>query len=170
MLFPFEIHNASAFRALSPQDEAAVVSRARLLQAASLRGAPALQLKGKNLGVLRDDGGDERSESRLLFQRAAAELGAHVATIRPALSSLGSLGEIQRTARILGRFYDAVECQGVAPDIVREIGRHAGIPVYDGLACASHPTARLAELLDDRTSPADNRRFVLQALLSDSVA
>jgi ornithine carbamoyltransferase len=169
MLFPFENHNFSAFHALSPQEEMALVSRARLLQAASLRGALSPQLKGKKLGILCDEGSDG-SESRLLFQRAAEELGAHVATIRPALSSLGSPGEVEHTARVLGRFYDALECQGMAPEIVRQIARHAEIPVYDGLACASHSTARLAALLDERTSPADNRRFVLQAMLSGSVA
>jgi len=169
MLFPFEDHNFSAFHALSPQDETALLSRARLLQAASLRGAPSRQLKGKKLGLVCDEGSDG-SESRLLFQHAAEELGAHVAIIRPALSNLGNSGEIEHTARVLGRFYDALECQGMAPDVVRQIGRHAGIPVYDGLACASHSTARLAALLDERTSPADNRRFVLQALLLGSVA
>ena len=169
MLFPFQNHNLSAFHALSHQDETALVSRARLLQAASLRGALSLQLKGKKLGLLCDECSDG-SESRLLFQRAAEELGAHVATIRPALSGLGSPAEVQHTARVLGRLYDALECQDMAPETVRQIGRHAGIPVYDGLACASHSTARLAELLDERTSPADNRRFVLQALLLGSVA
>lgn len=169
MLFPFEIHNLSAFQKLQLQDEAALVSRARFVQAASLQGALPLQLKGKNLGLLCDEG-DEGSESRALFRRAATELGAHVAAIRPALSSLGSPAEIQHTARILGRFYNAVECQGVAPEIVHQIGQAAGIPVYDGIACATHPTASLAGLLGDRTSPADNRRFVLQALLLGSIA
>ncbi|WPG40926.1 ornithine carbamoyltransferase [Variovorax sp. EBFNA2] len=168
MLFPFEIHNASAFDKLLPQDEAALMDRARFVQAASLRGALALPLKGKNLGLLCDEGG-AGSESQELFRRAATELGAHVAVIRPALSSLGNPAEIQHTARILGRFYNAVECQGVAPDIVRQIGQAAGIPVYDGIACATHPTAKLAVLLGDRTSPADNRRFVLQALLLGSI-
>lgn len=169
MLFPFEDHNFSAFHALSPQDETALVSRARLLQAAFLRGIPSTQLKGKKLGILCDESNDG-SEKQLLFQRAARELGAHVAIIRPALSNLGNSGEIEHTARVLGRFYDALECQGMAPEVVRQIGRHAGIPVYDGLACAGHSTARLAALLDERTSPAENRRFVLQALLSGSVA
>ncbi|MDR6427420.1 ornithine carbamoyltransferase [Variovorax beijingensis] len=169
MLFPFENHNVSAFHALSPAEETALVGRARLLQAAFLRGALSPQLKGKKLGILCDEGADG-TESRLLFQHAAEELGAHVARIRPALSNLGSPGEVRHTARILGRFYDALECQGMAPEVVRQIGLEAGIPVYDGLACVSHSTARLAELLDERTSPADNRRFVLQALLLGSVA
>jgi len=168
MRFPFEIHNPSAFQALLPEDEAALLGRARFLQAASLRGALALQLRGKKLGLLCDDGGDG-GESRALFQHAAEELGAHVAMIRPALSSLGSPVEVRHTALILSRFYDAVECQGMAPEAVREIGRDAAIPVYDGIACPGHPTAALAAGLDDRTSPADNRRFVLQALLLGSI-
>ena len=168
MRFPFEIHNSSAFQTLLPEDEAALLGRARLLQAAWLRAAFPLQLKGKNLGIFCDEG-SEGSESRALFQRAAEALGAHVATIRPALSSLGSPGEVRHTARILSRFYDAVECQGMAPELVRLIGREAVIPVYDGIACATHPTAVLADRLDDRTSPEDNRRFVLQALLLGSI-
>lgn len=165
MRFPFEIHNSSAFQTLLPEDETALLGRARLLQAAWLRAAFPLQLKGKNLGIFCDEG----SESRALFQRAAEALGAHVATIRPALSSLGSPGEVRHTAQILSRFYDAVECQGMAPELVRQIGREAAIPVYDGIACATHPTAVLADGLDDRTSPEDNRRFVLQALLLGSI-
>jgi ornithine carbamoyltransferase len=169
MLFPFEIHNASALDKLLPQDKAVLMDRARFVQAASLRGALALPLKGKNLGLLCDEDNAD-GDSQELFRRAATELGAHVAVIRPALSSLGSPAEIQHTARILGRFYNAVECQGVPPEIVRQIGQAAGIPVYDGIACANHPTAALAPLLGDRTAPADNRRFVLQALLLGSVA
>ena len=57
----------------------------------------------------------------------------------------------------------------MAPELVRLIGREAVIPVYDGIACATHPTAVLADRLDDRTSPEDNRRFVLQALLLGSI-
>jgi len=168
MRFPFEIHNSSAFQLLLPEDEAALIGRARLLQAASLRAVFPLQLKGKNLGVFCDLA-DEGSESRTLFQRAAEELGAHVATIRPALASLGSPAEVRHTARILSRFYDAVECQGMAPELVRQISREAAIPIYDGIACAAHPTASLANQLDGRSLPADNRRFVLQALLLGSI-
>lgn len=159
-------------RPLAPYDEAALLNAARLLQAAALRGEPARQLKGKNVGLLcceaEEAGGEAQRvarEGRALFLRAAGELGAQVATIPPALSKLGNAAELAQTARILGRFYDAVECQGFAPEAVRQIAQHAGIPVYDGAACDSHPTAALAARLDDRTSAADNRRFVLQALL-----
>jgi ornithine carbamoyltransferase len=76
---------------------------------------------------------------------------------------------VRHTARILGRLYDAVECQGMAPELVRRVSREAAIPIYGGIACATHPTAALANQLDPQSLPADNRRFVLQALLLGSV-
>jgi ornithine carbamoyltransferase len=169
MLLPSENRNAAAFQRHSPEDEAALLNRARLLQAASLRRAPALPLKGKNLGVLcsRDA---EQSESCALFERAAAELGARVTALPPSFAELGSARELPHAAQILGRFYDAVECLGLTPELVRQIAREASIPVYDGAASNSHPTAQLAARLGDLTSPTDNRRFVLQSLLLGSIA
>jgi ornithine carbamoyltransferase len=101
--------------------------------------------------------------------RAASELGAHVSRIRPSLSELSTPGEVQHAARLLGRLYDAVECLGMEPALVRQVGDGAGVPVYDGLASARHPTARIAGLLGGDASEADNRRFVVQAVLLGSL-
>jgi ornithine carbamoyltransferase len=142
-------------------DVDALVASARALQRAALAGLMQRPLRGKNFGLLcESDDGD-----CALFRRAASELGAHVAHIRPSLSDLSTPEEVRHTARMLGRLYDAVECQGMAPALVRQVGDGAGVPVYDGIASAQHPTARLASLLDPATSDADNRRFVLQAVL-----
>jgi ornithine carbamoyltransferase len=168
MLLPSESRIAAAFQIPSPEDEVALLNRARVLQAASLRRPPALQLKGKNLGVLCSQDA-EHSNSRALFERAAVELGARVTSLPRSFSELGSDREIRHSAHILGRFYDAVECLGMAPELVRQIAREASIPVYDGAASESHPTAQLAAQLGERTSLADNRRFVLQALLLGSI-
>ena len=46
-----------------------------------------------------------------------------------------------------------------------ELGAHV-----TGLASQDLPTAKLAELLGSNTSPADNRRFVLQAVLLRTIA
>ena len=146
---------------MSPHDVRVVLASARMLQRASLADAVQPLLRGKNLGLMCEaDDGDAA-----LFRRAAVELGAHVAHVRPSLSELSTPVEVQHTARMLGRLYDAVECQGMAPALVRQMGRDAGVPVYDGIATLQHPMSRLAELLGDDASPADNRRFVLQAAL-----
>ena len=105
-----------------------------------------------------------------LFRRAALELGAHVAHIRPSLNGLSTPHEVQHTASMLGRLYDAVECQGMAADLVHQMGVDAGVPVYDGVASKRHPTARLVDLLDGDASARDKRRFVLQAVLLSTIA
>lgn len=167
MLFSDEANDLRAFPQLLPLEVTGLLSRARLLRHAALEGRPAPLLRGKNFGVLCEA---QDSDDLALFRRAAEELGAHVATVRPRLSAASSAQEARHTARMLGRLYDAVECQGIDPALVRQIAQHAGIPVYQGAATASHPTARLAELLGDTASAADNRRFVLQAWLLESIA
>ena len=120
-----------------------------------------------------DGNGENESASAsdaALFRRAAVELGAHVALIRPSLTELSTPQEVQHTARMLGRLYDAVECQGMAPDLVHQIGVDAGVPIYDGIASQHHPTAQLDGLLGGDSSPLDKRRFVLQAVLLSTVA
>ncbi len=86
-----------------------------------------------------------------------------------ARSKLGTAQEVHHTARVLGRLYDAVECQGMASILVQQVGVDAAVPVFDDLASADHPTARLAELVGGDASPAENRRFVLQAVLLSAV-
>jgi len=156
-----------AFEEMSPRDVTAVLANARTLQRAAEAGKTQPLLRGKNLGLLCEADGDADAA---LFRRAAVELGAHVAHIRPSLSELSTPQEVQHTARMLGRLYDAVECQGMAPALVQQVGADAGVPVYDGIASQDHPTAKLAELLGGDTSPADNRRFVLQAVLLSAIA
>ena len=77
-------------------------------------------------------------------------------------------------ANYLGRFLGnrkGIERRAVHQPVhqVRQIGRHAGIPFFDGAAMPDHPAVRLAEMLGDRTSLADNQRFMVQALLLESV-
>ena len=119
---------------------------ARALQRAAQAGTTQPLLRGKNLGLLCEVDDDADAA---LFRRAAVELGAHVAHIRPRLSELSTPEEVQHTARMLGRLYDAVECQGMAPALVQQVGNDAGVPVYDGIASQDHPTAQLAESLGD---------------------
>ena len=150
---------------MSPPDLNAVLVNARALQRAAQAGKTQPLLRGKNLALLCEaDSGDAE-----LFRHAAAELGAHVAHIRPSLSELSTVQDVQNTARMLGRLYDAVECQGLAPALVDQVANDAGVPIYSGIASPDHPTAKLAELLGEATLPADNRRYVLQAVLLISI-
>lgn len=152
---------------LSPNEVALVLENARALQRAAGAGEPGTALRGRKFGLLSEDDGDDAA---VLFRRAAAGLGAHVALIRPSLTDLSTPHEVRHTALMLGRLYDAVECQGMSALLVRQVGAEAGIPIFDGVACPGHPTSALAALLGGEASALDKRCFILQAVLSRAIA
>ena len=160
-------HGALGLDPIAPCDLSIVLDRARALQLATQAGDFRASLRGRKFGLMckSDDSGEAA-----LFRRAAVELGAHVAHIRPSLTGLSTPEDVQHTARMLGRLYDAVECQGMPADLVRQMGIDAGVPVYDGIASQHHPTAKLVDLLGGDSSALGKRRFVLQAVLLSTVA
>jgi len=148
------------------QDSAALRARAIDLRRARDAGMPPqLLLRGKNIGLLCESETDADAE---LLRGAAQELGANVAHIRPSLSDLSNPQDIGRTARILGRLYDAVVCQGMAAHLVRQLRGDAGVPVLEGIpswsdgADGAAPTGAAPT---EPAPPADSRRFMLQAAL-----
>ena len=158
--------HAPAPASLPPGDERALLEQARSLQRASAAGRVQPLLRGKNLGLLC---ADDTQAQALLFRQAASELGAHVAHIGMSLSECSAAQEVTHTARMLGRLYDAVECQGLPTAMVQQMAEVAGIAVYDGLASNERLISRLAAQLGDEASAGENRRFVLQALLLHTI-
>jgi ornithine carbamoyltransferase len=164
------------FDPLLPADAAAIVDSAQALLLASDQGPTTSALKGKQLGLMcaNDAVGDalkanSESSDAAAFRLAATRLGAHVARIRPRLSGHSSATELHRLALMLGRLYDAVECQGMPLDLVQKIKAQAGVPVFFSLASADHPTAALVDQLQGGTSTHDKRVCVLQASLLRSL-
>ena len=149
-------------------DASVVLAQARALQRAALAGHSQPILRGKNLGLL--CASDDNALDAGLFRRAATGLGAHVAQIRASLSDTSTPEEVQHTARLLGRLYDAIECQGMPSTLVQQVAQVVDIPVFEGLASAEHPTAALAEQLDLASPAPDRRMFVVQAVLLGSLA
>jgi len=54
---------------------------------------------------------------------------------------------IPDTARVLGRMFGGIEFRGFAQDTVEHFADHAGVPVWNGLTDAWHPTQMLADIL-----------------------
>jgi ornithine carbamoyltransferase len=149
--------------ALPAPDSAVVLAYARMLQREALAGSRQPWLRGKNIAMV---GSAEDAEADGLFRRAAAELGAKVAQVRPfAEGTPATAAEAQHIARVIGRLYDAIEWPQASAHQLERLRPAAGIPVYDGLAGASHPTARLVNLLDAASPVADRRCFIVQAVL-----
>ncbi|HSW05913.1 ornithine carbamoyltransferase [Aquabacterium sp.] len=154
--------NAGAF---SPAQREPVLARAMALKQAAREGLVQAPLRGKYFGLVSES---PDSPEALLFVRAATELGAQVAQIRPSVARLDPSGDLEQTAQWLGRLYDAVECQGLAPGMVERMRAAANVPVLDGIACASHPIAAWIGQVD-AGSDSEGSRFLVQAALMDLV-
>jgi ornithine carbamoyltransferase len=141
-----------------------LLATARMLQRAGQGEASGLLLRGKNLGLVCES---EDDCDAVLFRNAASALGASVSHIRPdPADGRPSAGTgLLETARVLGRLYDGIECQGLTPTLVRQLGREAGVPVFDRIAGANHATAKLAQRLSGADSPEHKRLLILQAVL-----
>ncbi len=68
----------------------------------------------------------------------------------PSGSQIGKKESIADTARVLGRIYDGIEYRGFGQEIVEELARYAGVPVWNGLTNEYHPTQILADMLTIR--------------------
>lgn len=165
-LYPPGLHERAT---LSPDDIAALLVTARMLQRAAQRAAPQPLLRGKIFGLLCEASATGHDDAAL-FCNAAVELGAQVAYISPIQWTPGASRLQQDSARMLGRLYNAVECQGMPADVVQGLRQHAAVPVFDGVASPHHLTAHVADLLADVASPTERRRLVLQAVLLSTLA
>ena len=152
-------HPASANQP-SPEQLQALLTRAQALQRGALQHQQ--PLLGKRLGLMCSIPDSQEAQS---FHRAAQELGAHVALIPASLDQGGTARQQAGIGRLLGRLYDAVECQGTSPDTVCQLAATANIPMYAGLACSEHPIVGLAAKLDAPASLADRQRWLIQAAL-----
>ena len=160
---------SAAGRATSPPagQRAALLDSARRLKAAAVAGSLPRPLEGKNIGFVSES--DESPEAAL-FIEAARLIGARVARVRPSVALPTDDQNARQTLHLLGRLYDAIECQGLPAAQVEQIRRHAGVPVFDGLASPGHPSAGLAHALGGSGADMLNRRCVIQAALISAVA
>ena len=147
-----------------PASSNALLARASGLKLAALAGSDARPLLGKHLALVCEQEGPDAE----LFRQAGIGLGARVTTLRPTLGDASSHAEVVRTSRLLGRLYDAVECQGIEPRLVRQIRTAADIPIFEGVASSGHSSAHLDAQLGGTDLKA-NRLFIVQAMLLEAI-
>ena len=87
------------------------------------------------------------TRTRCAFEVAAADLGMHPVYLDPQGSQIGKKESIADTARVLGRMFDGIEYRGFGQEIVVDLARYAGVPVWNGLTNEFHPTQILADFL-----------------------
>jgi ornithine carbamoyltransferase len=123
------------------------------------------RLGGRSIALIFEK---DSTRTRIGFEVAAYDQGAHVTYFGPSGSHIGKKESVKDTARVLGRVYDAIEFRGFQQADVEALARHAGVPVYNGLTDEDHPTQVLADLLTIREHVAKPLREVVLAYVGDA--
>jgi ornithine carbamoyltransferase len=102
------------------------------------------RLSGRNIALIFEK---SSTRTRSAFEVAAHDEGAQVTYLGPGDAHLGRKESARDTARVLGRMFDGIEYRGFSQEAVELLGAHAGVPVWNGLTDAWHPTQALADVL-----------------------
>ena len=142
----FNLRNRNFLKLLdfTPKEIKYMLDLAADLKKAKYAGTEQPRLKGKNIALIFEK---TSTRTRCAFEVAAYDQGAHVTYLGPSGSQIGVKESMADTARVLGRMFDGIEYRGFAQDIVEELARYAGVPVWNGLTNEFHPTQILADFL-----------------------
>ena len=114
------------------------------LKAKKKAGIPHRYLEGKNVALIFEK---TSTRTRCAFEVAAQDLGMGSTYLGPTGSQIGVKESIADTARVLGRMFDGIEYRGFGQELVEELAKYAGVPVFNGLTNEFHPTQILADFL-----------------------
>ena len=128
----------------SPLEIDCLIDLASELKYKKRSGIPHRLCEGKNIALIFEK---TSTRTRCSFEVAAYDLGMGVTYLDPQGSQIGKKESIADTARVLGRMYDGIEYRGYGQEIVEELAKYAGVPVWNGLTNEFHPTQILADFL-----------------------
>ncbi len=131
----------------TPEEIGYLLDLASDLKAKKKNGVPHRLCEGKNIALLFEK---TSTRTRCSFEVAGYDLGMHVTYLDPKSSQMGKKESIADTARVLGRMFDGIEYRGYGQEIVEDLAKYAGVPVWNGLTNEFHPTQILADFLTIR--------------------
>jgi len=149
----------------TPEEIQYLLDLAAQLKADKKAGREQQHLVGKNIALIFEK---TSTRTRCSFEVAAHDQGAHVTYLGPTGSQIGVKESMKDTARVLGRMYDGIEYRGFAQTIVEELGKYAGVPVWNGLTNEFHPTQILADFLTMREHSKKPLQQIAYAYLGDA--
>ena len=142
----FNLRNRNFVKLLdfTPQEIKFLLELSSDLKKAKYAGTEQQRLSGKNIALIFEKAS---TRTRCAFEAAAYDQGAKVTYLGPSGTQIGKKESMKDTARVLGRMYDGIEYRGFGQPIVEELGKYAGVPVWNGLTDEFHPTQILADFL-----------------------
>ena len=129
---------------LSGEELGSLLERALELKRGRREGAGSDALAGRTVALFFER---PSTRTRVSFQVAVAELGAHPLPLRADELQLGRGESIADTARVLSRYLDAIAIRSGSHERVVELAAAAEVPVVNALTPAHHPCQALADLL-----------------------
>lgn len=144
-----ELKNRSFLKLLdyTPEEIDYLLNLAADLKARKKAGISHKLCDGKNIALIFEK---TSTRTRCAFEVAAHDLGMGVTYLDPTGSQIAKKESIADTARVLGRMFDGIEYRGYGQQIVEELAKYAGVPVWNGLTNEFHPTQILADFLTIR--------------------
>ncbi len=139
--------NFLTLKDFTPEEITYLLDLAADLKEKKKQGIPVDDYRGKNVALIFEK---TSTRTRCSFEVAAHDMGMGTTYLDPKGSQIGKKESIKDTARVLGRMYDGIEYRGFGQEIVEELAKYAGIPVWNGLTNEYHPTQMLADLLTIR--------------------
>lgn len=142
----FNLRNRNFLKLLdfTPKEIKFLLDLSADLKKAKYAGTEQKTLTGKNIALIFEKAS---TRTRCAFETAAYDQGANVTYLGPSGTQIGKKESMKDTARVLGRMYDGIEYRGFGQEIVEELGKYAGVPVWNGLTNEYHPTQILADFL-----------------------
>ena len=127
---------------LSAADQAGLIRRALELKA--LRRNHPATLAGRSVAMIFEK---PSTRTRVSFEVAARELGAHPIILRPDEVQLGRGESVADTARVLSRFVDAIVIRTFGQERLTELAAASSVPVVNALSDFEHPCQGLADIM-----------------------
>ncbi|MBE7090267.1 MAG: ornithine carbamoyltransferase [Clostridiales bacterium] len=128
----------------TPEEIEYLINLSARLKAEKKQGIAHRHLVGKNIALIFEK---TSTRTRCAFEVAGADLGMHPVYLDSQGSQIGKKESIADTARVLGGMFDGIEYRGYGQELVEELAKHAGVPVWNGLTNEFHPTQILADFL-----------------------
>ena len=151
--------NFLTLKDFTPEEIRYFLDTAKELKEKKKNHVPMKEFEGRNIALIFEK---TSTRTRCAFEVAAHDLGMGSTYLDPTGSQIGKKESIADTARVLGRMYEGIEYRGFGQDIVEELAKYAGVPVWNGLTNEYHPTQMLADMLTIREHFGDlkGRRLV----------
>lgn len=128
----------------TPEEIRHLIDLAKELKSKKIAGIQNDILKGKTICLLFEK---TSTRTRCAFEVACHEEGANVTYLDSRSSQMGKKESLEDTAKVLGRFYDGIEYRGYDQQVVEQLAKYSGVPVFNGLTDVDHPTQILADMM-----------------------